>query len=137
MLLIRQLRMEHCVPRKSKKQEVADAAKKSKTTQIDIAIEERLAGCGRNEEEHIIYVGQLVERILKGEFGAVIKALTVGRISSELASSKSGSVSSDRILGRLEMAEHLWNDLELYVLDKDKLLAPVKNDGVQFYNYAP
>lgn len=100
-----------------------------KRTQADIAIEERLAGCGRLEPQHIIYVGELVERILKSEFGAVIKALTAGRTSAELSANKDGKLSSDRILGRLEMADNLWNDLEQFVLDKDAQMAPMKTRG--------
>lgn len=96
-----------------------------KRTANDVAIEERLAGCGRKEAEHIIYVGDLVERILKSEFGAVIKALTAGRTSAELSSNRDGKLSSERILGRLEMAESLWSDLEQFVLDKDSYTRPV------------
>lgn len=95
-------------------------------TQTDIAIEERIAGCGRKEAEHIIYVGQLVERMLKSEFGAVLKALTAGRTGAELAANKDGHISSDRILGRIEMADSLWSDLEQFVLDKDAQLRPIE-----------
>jgi hypothetical protein len=95
-------------------------------TNQDIAIEERLAGCGRKESEHIIYVGALVERTLKGEFGAVLKALTAGRTSAELSSNRDGKMSADRILGRLEMADNLWADLEQFVLDKDAQLKPLE-----------
>lgn len=100
-----------------------------KRTQIDIAIEERIAGCGRKEAEHIIYVGQLVERMLKSEFGAVLKALTAGRTSAELSANRDGKVSADRILGRCEMAESLWGDLEQFVLDKDSQLRPIENSA--------
>lgn len=96
-----------------------------KRSQTDIAIEERLAACGRLEAEHIIYVGELVERLLKSEFGAVLKALTAGRASAELASNKDGKLSADRILGRLEMADSLWSDLEQFVIDKDSQLRPI------------
>lgn len=95
-----------------------------KRSQTDIAIEERIAGCGRKESEHIIYVGELVERMLKGEFGAVLKALTAGRVSAELSSNRDGKLSADRILGRLEMADGLMADLEQFVIDKDSQLQP-------------
>lgn len=124
---------------KSKKTQIAETAKKQKLTQVQIDIEERLAGCGRKEPEHIIYVGNLVERALRGEIGAVIKALTVGRVASELAISKSSSVSSERVLGRLEMADSLWGDFEQFVLDKDKLMKPSEEnlEGIHSYNYGP
>jgi hypothetical protein len=94
-----------------------------KKTANDSAIEERIAGAGRGSIQEIVYLGELVENTLKGEFGAIIKCLTAGRVSEELNKSKDGKLSADRILGRLEMAESLWNDLEQFVLDKDRLLA--------------
>lgn len=96
-----------------------------KRTNQDVAIEERLTRCAKNEAEHIIYVGELVERILKSEFGAVLKALTAGRASAELTANKDGKLSSDRILGRVEMANALWDDLEQFVMDKDAQLTPI------------
>jgi len=124
---------------KSKKVQIAESAKRAKDTQIQLDIEDRLAGCGRKEAEHIIYVGNLVERVLRGEFGAVIKALTVGRTSSELSASRTMNVPSERVLGRLEMADSLWCDLEQFVLDKDKLMKPSEEnlEGVHSYNYGP
>lgn len=124
---------------KNKKVQIAETVKKQKLTQVQMDIEERLAGCGRKEPEHIIYVGNLVERALKGEIGAVIKALTVGRTSSELSASRTMNVPSERVLGRLEMADSLWGDFEQFVLDKDKLMKPSEEnlDGIHAYNYGP
>ena len=120
----------------ARKKKLSEVVEKQKDTPISLSIEERLAGCGRNEDQHIIYVGQLVERTLQSEFGAIIKALTAGRISTELGYSRQSTQSSERILGRLEMAENLWNDLEQFVIDKDKLIKPVSYDeSVQAFNY--
>lgn len=94
-------------------------------TVTKLPIEERLAGCGRQEVEHIVYVGELVEKVLNSEFGAVLKALTTGRISYELTLNRESTVSPDRILGRLEMADLLWKDLEQYVIDKDAVQRPI------------
>ena len=96
----------------------------TKKTPSQVAIEEKLASCGRGELENIVFVGELVEKTLKSDFGAILKALTAGRISMELQSNKDGKLSSERLIGRLEMAEQLWNDLEQYVLDKDRLKTP-------------
>lgn len=123
---------------RSKKQSLADSAKKSRETQVDLQIEDRLAGCGRKEPEHIQYVGVLVERALKGEIGAILKALTAGRISMELELSKTSNKTSDWHLGRCSMGNDLWNDLEQFVLDKDNLQRPKPDDeGVHVYNYGP
>jgi hypothetical protein len=118
---------------KGKKKVLSEEVKKSKDTHSSMQIEERLAGCGRHEAEHIIYVGELVERAIKGEFGAILKALTAGRVSTELNANKAGGLSSDRVLGRIEMANNLWDDLEQFVLDKDKLQSPLQgyDDGMQ------
>lgn len=99
---------------------------KLKRSSVDLAIEDRLAACGRGEPEHIIYVGMIVENLLKGEAGAIIKALTAGRSSSEILSNMSGKLSSDRVLGRIEAYENLWNDLEQFVLDKDRANEPIQ-----------
>ncbi len=117
---------------------------RSRVTSSDMAIEERLASAGRGERNSIIYLGELVERNLKGEMGAILKALTTGRISSELQIARDNKISSDRILGRLEMAEELWQDFENFVNDKDKLIetevsSGLENDGisVDLMNYHP
>lgn len=104
---------------------------KLKRSGVDLAIEERLAACGRGESEHIIYIGMLVENLLKSETGAIIKALTAGRTSSEILSNMSGKLSSDRVLGRIEAYENLWNDLEQFVLDKDRLQEPIKEQEAE------
>ncbi len=110
-----------------------------RTSGVDESIEERLASAGRGDVSAIIHLRDLVERTLKGEFGAILKALTVGRTSRELAENRDGKLSSDRVLGRIEMAELLWNDLEQYVIDGDSLLVPTKgdNDSIVSYNYSP
>jgi hypothetical protein len=120
------------------KKKLEKVVAEQKETIVQASIEERLAACGRKDPSAIIYVGQLVERVLKSEFGAIIKALTAGRISTELGSSRISVSTSDRILGRLEMAEYLWNDLEQFVLDKDALQRPKDyGENVQVFNYSP
>ena len=104
---------------------VTHSSTKLKQSTTDLAIEERLAACGRGESDHIIYIGMLVENLLKSETGAIIKALTAGRTSSEIRSNMSGKLSSERVLGRIEAYENLWNDLEQFVLDKDRLTEPI------------
>ncbi len=123
--------------KRSKSRDISKIAVKIKKSQADIAIEERLTKCAKGETEHIIYVGEIVERTLKGEFGAIIKALTAGRASRELAENRDGKLSPDRILGRIEMADTLWMDLEQFVEDKDKAFEPIKEDEIamQTYNF--
>lgn len=92
------------------------------------SIKERIAGAGRGEREHIIYLGEMVERVMGGEFGAILEALTAGRISMELTEQKTSGRSSDYHMGRASMGNDLWHDLEQYVLDKDKCMAPLPPD---------
>jgi hypothetical protein len=114
----------------------ADVEKKQTRHERDI--ESKLIGCSRKEAQDIIYVGLLVERTLRGEFGAVLKALTAGRIASEL-SDRTSTVASERRVGRLEMANQLWEDLEEYVHDKDRMQASIIKEDmpVETYNYTP
>lgn len=93
-------------------------------SQIDIA--ERLILCQAKDRDSIIYVGNLVENTLNGPFGEVIRALTAGRIDIELRSNRDGKLSSDRILGRCEMGNQLWHDLETFVIEKDAAKRPVR-----------
>lgn len=102
-------------------------AQKRKTAS-DLIIEERIAAAGRGERSHIVYLGEMVERVMRGEFGAILKALTAGRIDQELQANRTNGISSERILGRCEMASNLIKDLEQYVIDKDKLMVPLKEE---------
>lgn len=106
-------------------------------TKQEKAIEERLTKCSRNDPQEIIFVGELVERTLAGDFGAILKALTAGRTAMELDAQKVSGKSSDYHLGRLSMANDLWNDLEQYVHDKDKMQEEIGKERmpVESFNY--
>lgn len=89
-------------------------------------MEEHLIRCAQGEKQSIIHVGSIVESTLRGPFGAVLKALTAGRIDMELQSNKEGTLSAERVLGRCEMGSTLWHDLETFVHEKDAMLRPLK-----------
>lgn len=89
-------------------------------TKADQHIEDALASAGRGDLKEVIRIGQLVEDTLKGEFGSVLRALLRGRSAADLAESRrSGGLSSDRYLGRLDAYERILEDLEQFVTDKD------------------
>ena len=88
----------------------------------DMTIRERII---RRLPEDIIYLGDLVEKHMYGEFGEVLDALTQGRINEEVLKERNG-VSPDRILGRCEMAARLSQDLEQYVVDRDEIMKPLE-----------
>lgn len=87
-------------------------------------IEERMI---RRNAEDIEYLGDLVERHYNGEFGKVLTALTQGRVMEEALRAKNGE-SSDRVLGRIEMAAKLTQDLEQFIADRDRLREPKKKE---------
>lgn len=87
-------------------------------------IEERMI---RRNMEDIEYLGDLVEQHYSGEFGKVLTALTQGRVMEEALRTKNGE-SPDRILGRIEMAAKLTQDLEQFIVDRDRLREPVKKE---------
>ena len=89
-----------------------------------VTIEERMI---RRNQEDIEYLGDLVERHYQGEFGKVLTALTQGRVMEEALRPKNGE-SSERILGRIEMAAKLTQDLEQFIYDRDKLRAPKEKE---------
>ena len=104
---------------------------------LDSEIDERLVACSKGDRDSIIQVGCLVENIIKGPFGSVLRALTTGRIDMELQGNKDGKLSADRILGRCEMGSTLWHDLETFVLEKDALLRPIKERKFKESSEAP
>lgn len=86
----------------------------------DQAIDDRLANAARGELKEVIYIGQIVEDQLKGEFGSILRALLRGRSAAELAESRvHTAMTSDRFLGRLDAYDKILQDLEQYVIDKD------------------
>jgi hypothetical protein len=104
--------------------------KPKKRLRVDIEIEEKIAACGRRELAEIVYIGELVERVLKGEFGSVLRALLKGRSAMELAESRIKSdINPDRYLGRLDAYERILEDLEQYVIDKDNASSKIIKDS--------
>lgn len=100
---------------------------------IETQTNERLAAAARGELKEIVYVGELVERVLLGEFGAILRALLRGLSAAALAESRAKSeMPSDRYLGRLDGYDKVLENLEQYVLDGDmaskKILADSKKD---------
>lgn len=93
------------------------------------AIDERLASAAQGELRDIVYIGELVEKVLLGEFGSVLRALMKGRAAMELNESRvTAKVSADRYLGRLDAYERILSDLEQYVLDKDFAFKKILED---------
>lgn len=88
-----------------------------------MTIEERLL---RRDTEDLIYIGELVEKMLLQETGSILKALTNGRISHEAETSAKSGLSAERHLGRIEAYQQVMNDLETFVTDMKKLKEPIE-----------
>ena len=93
-------------------------------------ISERLQ---RRSNDDIIYIGSLVEKHCfkngneSTEFLELIKALTEGRAEQEALMNKPDQ-SAQRILGRIEMAYRLINDLNQFVIDKEAINRPLSKE---------
>lgn len=85
----------------------------------DSKIHESLVACANGDPSAIVEIGGLVESFLKSPMAVVLESLTVGRRSMELEQARQSQMSSDRFLGRIEMADLIWKDLEQFVHDKD------------------
>jgi hypothetical protein len=89
-----------------------------------MTIQERLA---RRSPEDVIYLGDVVEKhYVQSEFGDILEALLNGRVMDEAL--RQQVIPADRVLGRIEMAAKLKQDLEQYVIDRDKMKAPVEQE---------
>lgn len=96
-----------------------------------MTIEERIQ---RRAPEDIIHIGQLAENVLKSEMGVLLYALTSGRIATE--ASNNSNLNAERILGRIQGYQRLMNDLEQYVIDKNKLLQERQEETVELQESA-
>lgn len=99
--------------------------KKKKDEVVDI--ETRML---RRSPSDIIYLGDIVEKyFINTELNPILTALTQGRISKEAKEAKRGVVNAERILGRIEMADQLVDDLTQYVYDRNEMKKPKKRKG--------
>lgn len=84
----------------------------------------------RNEVEDKIYLGTLVEKAMKGEFGALIDCLLDGMRRAVLEQSiRTGAISAERYLGRIEAMQVLRDELTQMVQIKDQLLDEKLDDS--------
>lgn len=105
---------------------------KDKLIVLEQETNERLAACGRGELKEIVYIGEMVENTLLGEFGAILRALIKGLSASSLAESRvKGEISADRYLGRLDAYDKILENLEQYVIDKDQASKKIIKDSVR------
>lgn len=92
-----------------------------------MTINERLI---RMDIEDKIYLGELVQSLLQGEGGALLIMLMNG-IEEQLVleSIAKPSISSDKVLGGIQALKKLRNNMDMFIIDKENLLADKKDDA--------
>lgn len=90
----------------------------ARNKETSMLIEDRLL---RMAPEDVIHIGGVIETLMDSEAGKLLIALLNGRIAME-ARAKDTNVSSDKRMGRIEMCQTLLDDLEQYIMDRNKLL---------------
>lgn len=90
-----------------------------------MAIEDRLA---RGNADDIIHIGGVMEGFLDTEAGKLVQALLRGRQSKESKARTGAETPAERRLGRIEMCETLLDDLEQFIVDRNKLLLDIKKE---------
>lgn len=76
----------------------------------------------RNSQEDQIEIGQIVEAALMGNFGDLLRCINAGIVAENLENSRrDNTLSSDRVLGRIEALDNLTDRLDRCVDVKNQL----------------
>lgn len=102
--------------------------KKVKTVDDYPEITELMIKCGQQDPAAIRAVGDYVENVLKSKFGKILEIYLRGKETEILNRAKQDLAQSAFYLGMMGAVKEFALDLEQFVLDKDKVLAPVKRD---------
>ena len=98
--------------------------KKVKTVDDYPEITELMIKCGRQDPAAIRAVGDYVENVLKSKFGKILEIYLRGKETEILNRAKQDLSQGSFYLGMLGAVKEFAIDLEQFVLDKDKVLAP-------------
>ncbi len=102
--------------------------KKVKTVDDYPEISELMIKCGRGDVSAIRAVGDYVENVLKSKFGKILEIYLRGKETEILNRAKQDLNQGSFYLGMLGAVKEFALDLEQFVLDKEKVLEPVKKD---------
>ena len=92
-----------------------------------MTIEERIK---QNGVEDQVYLGELMEAMLDGERGTLLKMVINGMIAEWLMDSETrDSMSADRYLGRIEALNKLQDRLDFMVDVKNKFTEEIRNNA--------
>lgn len=95
-------------------------------------VEELFIKCGLGDIGAIHALGDYVEQVLKGKFGKVLEIYSRGKETEIINRSKQDLANAPFYLGMLGAVKEITTDLEQFVLDKDRVIAPKESDdGLQ------
>lgn len=102
--------------------------KKVKTIEDYPEVAEMMLKCAQGDPTAIRAVGDYVEQILKGKFGKFLEIYLRGKEMEIMGRAKSDLNQSSFYLGMLGAVKEFTIDFEQFVLDKDKVIAPIVKD---------
>jgi hypothetical protein len=103
--------------------------KKVKTVEDYPEVAEMMVKCAQGDPTAIRAVGDYVENVLKSKFGKVLELYFRGKEVEIINRAKQDLPQAPVYLGMLSAVKEFALDLEQFVLDKDKVLAPVERDA--------
>ncbi len=102
--------------------------KKVKTVEDYPEITELMVKCGTGDPTAIRAVGDYVENVLQSKFGKILEIYLRGKEVEVLNRAKQDLGNGSFFLGMLGAVKEFALDLEQFVLDKDKVLAPKESN---------
>ena len=96
-------------------------------------IAELMMKCSKGDPSAICTLGEFVENTLTGKFGKILEIYFNGKETEIIGRSKQDLVNAPFYLGMISAVKEFALDLEQYVLDKEKAMAPREevDDGMQ------
>lgn len=79
----------------------------------------------RQDNEDIVIIGEIIDKALRSDFGELLRIMIANLNNLEIANSRNGNGSSDKVLGRLEGYQTFLSDLETFVARKNELQRPI------------
>lgn len=89
-------------------------------------ISEQMVKCAQGDQTAIRVIGSYVESVLRGKFGKLLEIYFRGKETEVFNRSKQDLANSQFFLGMIGAVKEIQLDLEQFVLDKDKLNAPLE-----------
>lgn len=88
-------------------------------------LSELMIKCGQGDQPAIRAIGEYVEAVLRGKFGKLLEIYFNGKELEVINRAKQDIANAQFFLGMVGAIKEIKTDLEQFVLDKDKLNAPL------------